>query len=41
MRFFLIDRITRWDVVALAEATKCVALSEDCFDDHLPRRGNL
>jgi len=38
MRFFLIDRITRWDVGALAEATKCVALSEDFFDDHFPRR---
>jgi 3-hydroxyacyl-[acyl-carrier-protein] dehydratase len=38
MRFFLIDRITRWDVGASAEATKNVALSEDFFDDHFPRR---
>jgi 3-hydroxyacyl-[acyl-carrier-protein] dehydratase len=38
MRFFLIDRITRWDVGTEAEATKNVALSEDFFDDHFPRR---
>lgn len=38
MRFFLIDRITRWDVGSSAEATKNVALSEDFFDDHFPRR---
>jgi 3-hydroxyacyl-[acyl-carrier-protein] dehydratase len=38
MRFFLIDRITRWQVGASAEATKNVALSEDFFDDHFPRR---
>ena len=38
MRFFLIDKITRWEVGGLAEATKCVALSEDFFDDHFPRR---
>jgi 3-hydroxyacyl-[acyl-carrier-protein] dehydratase len=38
MRFFLVDRITRWDVGVAAEATKCVALSEDYFDDHFPRR---
>ncbi len=38
MRFFLIDRITRWEVGALAEASKNVALSEDFFDDHFPRR---
>jgi len=38
MRFFLIDRITRWEVGAGAEATKNVALSEDFFDDHFPRR---
>ncbi len=38
MRFFLIDRITRWEPGALAEATKNVALSEDFFDDHFPRR---
>jgi 3-hydroxyacyl-[acyl-carrier-protein] dehydratase len=38
MRFFLIDRITLWEVGAAAEATKNVALSEDFFDDHFPRR---
>jgi 3-hydroxyacyl-[acyl-carrier-protein] dehydratase len=38
MRFFLIDRITRWEVGVRAEATKNVALSEDFFDDHFPRR---
>ncbi len=38
MRFFMIDRITRWDVGSAAEATKNVALSEDFFDDHFPRR---
>lgn len=38
MRFFLIDRITRWDVGSLAEGIKNVALSEDFFDDHFPRR---
>ena len=38
MRFFLIDRITRWEVGASAEARKNVALSEDFFDDHFPRR---
>jgi 3-hydroxyacyl-[acyl-carrier-protein] dehydratase len=38
MRFFLIDRITRWEPGAAAEALKNVALSEDYFDDHFPRR---
>ncbi len=38
MRFFLIDRITRWEVGSSAEAIKNVALSEDFFDDHFPRR---
>ena len=38
MRFFLIDRITRWEVGESAEAIKNVALSEDFFDDHFPRR---
>ena len=38
MRFFLIDRITRWEVGTAAEAVKNVALSEDFFDDHFPRR---
>ena len=38
MRFFLIDKITRWDVGIAAAAMKNVALSEDFFDDHFPRR---
>ena len=38
MRFFLIDRITSWNVGADAEAIKNVSLSEDFFDDHFPRR---
>jgi len=42
MRFFMIDRITTWEVGRLgegmAEAVKNVALSEDFFDDHFPRR---
>ena len=38
MRFFLIDRITRWDVGVGADAVKNIALSEDFFDDHFPRR---
>ncbi len=38
MRFFLIDKITKWYVGVGAEAIKNVALSEDFFDDHFPRR---
>lgn len=38
MRFFLIDRITSWEPGACAEGIKNVALSEDFFDDHFPRR---
>jgi 3-hydroxyacyl-[acyl-carrier-protein] dehydratase len=38
MRFFLIDKITQWHVGTSAEAIKNVALSEDFFDDHFPRR---
>ena len=38
MRFFMIDRITRWEVGQTAEAVKNIALSEDFFDDHFPRR---
>ena len=38
MRFFLIDKITKWQVGRSAEAVKNVALSEDFFDDHFPRR---
>ena len=38
MRFFLIDKISRWEVGALAEGIKNVALSEDFFDDHFPMK---
>ena len=38
MRFFLLDKITRWDVGVAAEGLKSVALSEDFFDNHFPRR---
>ncbi len=38
MRFFLLDRITRWEPGIIGEGTKNVALSEDFFDDHFPRR---
>lgn len=38
MRFFLLDRITHWDVGISAEGLKNVSLSEDFFDDHFPRR---
>ena len=38
MRFFLIDKIKEWHVGNTAKAIKNVALSEDFFDDHFPRR---
>lgn len=38
MRFFLIDKITHWEVGRDAEAVKNIALSEDFFADHFPRR---
>ena len=38
MRFFLIDKIIEWNVGSSAKAIKNVALSEDFFDDHFPRR---
>ena len=38
MRFFLLDKIIRWEVGVAAEGLKSVALSEDFFDDHFPRR---
>jgi 3-hydroxyacyl-[acyl-carrier-protein] dehydratase len=38
MRFFLIDKITEWEVGTSAQAVKNVTLSEDFFDDHFPRR---
>ncbi|MDD1776654.1 MAG: 3-hydroxyacyl-ACP dehydratase FabZ [Candidatus Helarchaeota archaeon] len=38
MRFFLIDKIQEWHIGKTAKAIKNVALSEDFFDDHFPRR---
>jgi 3-hydroxyacyl-[acyl-carrier-protein] dehydratase len=38
MRFFLLDRIVHWEPGVAAEGLKNVALSEDFFDDHFPRR---
>lgn len=38
MRFFLIDRILEFQPRSHAVATKNVALSEDFFADHFPRR---
>ena len=38
MRFLLIDKITRWQTGKCAEARKNIALSEDFFDDHFPRK---
>ena len=37
MRFFLIDRVTRWVPGERAEAVKNVSLSEDYLRDHFPR----
>lgn len=36
MRFLMIDRITEWNPGVRAAAVKCVALSEDFFEDHFP-----
>jgi len=38
MRFFMIDKITSWDVGTSAEGIKNITLSEDFFNDHFPRR---
>ncbi|MBF0546536.1 MAG: beta-hydroxyacyl-ACP dehydratase [Candidatus Riflebacteria bacterium] len=38
MRFFLIDRITQWEIGKEAKALKNISLSEDFFNDHFPRR---
>lgn len=38
MRFFMIDKICVWEIGVRAEAIKNIALSEDFFDDHFPRR---
>lgn len=37
MRFFLIDRITEWNVGSRACGIKNVTLSEDFFNDHFPK----
>ena len=37
MRFYLIDKITAWDVGKRATGIKVVSLSEDFFNDHFPR----
>jgi len=36
VRFLLIDRITAWEPGVRGRAVKCVALSEDFFEDHFP-----
>ena len=36
MRYFLIDRIDELKKLEYAVATKCIALSEDCFEHHFP-----
>lgn len=38
MRFFLIDRITEWEIGVSARGVKNISLSEDFFNDHFPRR---
>jgi 3-hydroxyacyl-[acyl-carrier-protein] dehydratase len=38
MRFFLIDKITDWQLGKKASAIKNVSLSEDFFEDHFPLR---
>ena len=37
MRFYLIDKITEWNVGKSAQGIKTVSLSEDYFADHFPR----
>jgi 3-hydroxyacyl-[acyl-carrier-protein] dehydratase len=37
MRFFMIDRIIKWEVGDSAEGIKNITLSEDFFNDHFPR----
>ncbi len=38
MRFLLLDKITEWKLGESASAIKNIALSEDYFDDHFPRK---
>jgi len=37
MRFYLIDKITEWNVGKNAKGIKAISLSEDFFNDHFPR----
>jgi len=37
MRFFMLDKITHWDIGHEARGLKSIALSEDFFNDHFPR----
>lgn len=37
MRFFMIDKIIKWEVGNSAEGIKNITLSEDFFNDHFPR----
>jgi 3-hydroxyacyl-[acyl-carrier-protein] dehydratase len=37
MRFFLIDKITEWNVGTHAAGIKNVTMSEDFFNDHFPK----
>jgi 3-hydroxyacyl-[acyl-carrier-protein] dehydratase len=37
MRFFLIDKITEWNVGSHAAGIKNVTMSEDFFNDHFPK----
>lgn len=36
IRFFLVDRITRFDVGSSVEGIKCWTLSDDIFEQHFP-----
>ncbi len=36
MRFFLVDRIDELKRFSYALGTKCVSLSDDCFEQHFP-----
>ena len=36
MRYFLVDRIDELKRFSYALGTKCISLSEECFDEHFP-----
>jgi 3-hydroxymyristoyl/3-hydroxydecanoyl-(acyl carrier protein) dehydratase len=36
VRYFLIDRIDELRKLSYAVGTKCISLSDDCFDQHFP-----